>query len=81
MTTHSIVRIVLLDESIQERASRFPVPTRGCEEGGVERFGRFGRIGVCCDCCEVCLGLVELSRLEVDATERGAQLAVSVGRC
>jgi hypothetical protein len=29
----------------------------------------------------VCLGLVELSCLEVAATERGAQLAVGVGRC
>ena len=77
--THSIVRIVLLDESAQEHVSCFPVPARGREEGSVERFGRFGRVGVCCDGGEVRLGLVELSRLEVDAAERGAQLAV--GRC
>ena len=74
--THSVVRIVLLDKSAQERVSRFPVPARGREEGGVERFGRFGHVGVCCDGGEVRLGLVELSGLEVDAAERGAQLAV-----
>jgi hypothetical protein len=70
--THSIIRIILLDEFAQERAGRVPVPTRGREESGVERFGGLGRICVCiCDGGEMRLGLVELSRLEVHATERG----------
>ena len=76
VTTHSIVRVVLLDEAAQERAGRVPVPARGREERGVERFGRLVRVRVRRDGRKVCLGLVELSRLEVHAAERGAQLAV-----
>ena len=75
-TTHSIVRVVLLDEAAQERAGRVPVPARGREKGGVERFRRLGRVRVRRDGRKVRLGLVELSRLEVHAAERGAQLAV-----
>lgn len=79
-TTHSIVRVVLLDEAAQERAGRVPVPARGREKGGVERFGRLGRVRVRRDGRKMRLGLVELSRLEVHAAERGAQLAVRLRR-
>jgi hypothetical protein len=78
--THGIVRIVLLDESAQERAGRVPLPPRRRQESGVERFGRLGRGRVCRHGCKVHLGLVELARLEIHAAERGAHLAVRVRR-
>ena len=76
--TRSIVRIVLREKLTQDLGGRDPFPTRGRQECRVERLGRLERAAAhvvrsSSDSCKVRFGTVELSRLEVHASERGAQ--------